>query len=193
MMSHVYLAIMWLRLSYTEMYPCSQTNRIRPTDCTLRGGEKPQQLADILSKIHLEYNKHVGCYLFHSDLRLTIESSGLLTSFRYHLPLLFNTSNTWIHNHLSQVRADLNRAKWQALHHIPHSFAHSKNTDTSSSTAMLPMQPPSLWPRMHIWKLSVRLEARRIQSSVQFDVSISTFWWMAVDEPYNVQQVPTQS
>ena len=63
---------MRFRLSYTAIYPCEQTNYIRPTYCTLWGGGKPLQLVAIRYRIHLEYKEHLRCYLFHSDMKLTI-------------------------------------------------------------------------------------------------------------------------
>jgi hypothetical protein len=106
-----------------------------------RGG-KPLQLAVLRRRIHLQYKVHVGCYLFHSDMRLTIYSSGLPASFCNHLPLLFHTNESWIHNHSSEVRADLNQTNRRALHQVCHSLAHKKKTDTSKSTVMLPRHPP---------------------------------------------------
>jgi len=120
---------------------------------------------------------------------LTLESSGLPTTFHCHLPLLFHTAKSWIHNHLSQVRADPNPSDWQVLHQICHLYAHSKHTDTSWSTATLPMQPPKLWPRMHIQQSSVTLEAAQIRTSRQFHVSISILWKTAVNCPCNAQRV----
>jgi len=64
-------------------------------------------------------------------MTLTIYSSGLPISFRYHLPLQFHSLKLWIHNHLSQVWADPDLADWQALRQIRHVLAHSKNADTS--------------------------------------------------------------
>jgi len=149
-MTNISLPIMRFWQLYTANYPSKQSNNIWPTYCKSRGGGQPLQLAPIRSRIHLEYNKHVGCYLCHSEMMLTIKFSGLLTSFRYHLPLLFHTSTSWIHNLHSQVRADLNQADWPALRQIRHWLAHTENADTSYSTVTLPMQPPEIWPLMHI-------------------------------------------
>jgi len=129
-MAYLYLTTMGFRQSYGSTYPWKQTH-IRPTDCKSRHVGKPLQLAVICSRIHVEYNEQVGCYLFHSDMKLTIYSSGLSTSFCYHLLLVFHTIKSWIHNHLSEVAKDPKQADWWALHPIRHSFAHSKNTDTS--------------------------------------------------------------
>ena len=149
-MSYLCLKIMRFRLLYTAIYACWQTNNIRPTYCTSQGGGKPLHLVDIRRRIHLQYEKHLGCYLFHSDMKLTIESSGHPTSFRYHLPLLFHTRKSWIHNNPSHWRADRIQAAWRALHRIRHSLAHSNNADTCWSTATLLMYPPGMWRRMHI-------------------------------------------
>ena len=130
-MSDLDLTFMRFRLSYTSMYPGKQTNNICLTYSKSQDGGKPLQLASICSSIHLEYNAQVGCYLFHTDLKLTIYSSGLPTAFRNHLPLQFNTTESWRHKHVSQVTSTPNRANQRVLHAIHHSLAHNKNTDTS--------------------------------------------------------------
>jgi len=130
-MSYLDLTIMQFRLSFTSIHPCKQTMAIGLSYCKSQGGGKPLQLAPIRYKIHLEYIEHVDCYWFHSDMMITIQSSGFATSFPYHLPILSHTSNSWIHNNLSQVRADPTKTDWWALHPICHLLAHSKNADTS--------------------------------------------------------------
>jgi len=110
--SNQYLAIKWLRPSYSAVYPCYHTNNIGPTFCKLRGGGKPLQLAAILSRIHLKHNDHIGCNLFHSDKWLTIQSSGLATFSCYYLPLQFITSTSQTHNHLHLVREDTIPVDW---------------------------------------------------------------------------------
>jgi len=132
---------MRFRLPYTLIYPWQHTNNTRPTDWKLRDGGKPLQLVVICSRIHIQYNVQVGCYLFHSIRNLTMYFSGLPTSFRNHLPLLFHTTKSWTNKHLSQVATDPKHANQWALYPICHSLAHSKNADTSWSTVMLPMNP----------------------------------------------------
>jgi len=149
-MSYLNLSIIWFRLSYPAMHHWKETNNIGPNYCKSRDGGKPLQIAVIRSRIHVQYNVQVGCYLCHSDMKLTIYSSGHPMSFRYHLPLLFHTTQWWIHIHLSQVATNRKQADQGVLHHIRNFLAHSKNTDTSQSTATLPMKPPKIWPRMHI-------------------------------------------
>jgi hypothetical protein len=132
---------MQLGMLYTAMYPCYLTNIIRLTYCSSPGSAKPLQHAAILGRIHLEYNEHVGCYLFHSDMPLTIHCSWLPTSLHYHLPPLFHTSRSGKHKYLRQVRANRNSAEWCPLYQIPQPFTYSKNADTSQSTARLRMHP----------------------------------------------------
>jgi len=119
------------------MYPGKQTNYIEPTYSKLWDSGKLLQLASIHSRIQLKHNLQVGYYLFHSKMKQTMYFSGLPTSSHYHLPLLFHSTKPWLHQHLSQVTADLNRADHWALYPIHHSLADNKNTDTSLSTAML--------------------------------------------------------
>jgi len=125
----LYLTFIWFRLSCASIYHSKQTLIIRPTNCKLRDREKPLQLAVIGSRIHVEFKLLVGCYLLHSDMKLTIYSSGLPTSFRYHLPLQFHNTKSCIHKHLSQLTMDMKQANHWALHSISHSLAHSKNAD----------------------------------------------------------------
>jgi len=158
---------MQFRLSHAAIYPCSYTSNIGPTYCTSRGCGKPVHLSAERSRIHREYNEHIGCYIFHSDMRLTIRSSELPTSFRYHLPLLFPTTKWWIHNHLSQVRAHSNQANCQAFYQIRHPSTGSKNTGTSESTVILRRQLSNIWPQMWIYIMSVIVEAVRNRNSMQ--------------------------
>jgi len=93
--------------------------------------------------------------------------------FHYHHSLLFQTNKSWPHEQHREARADLNQADWQAHHPMHHTIAHSNYADTISSAIMLPMLSLKTWPRMHISKSSVRLEAATMNSSMQLDVSIS--------------------
>jgi len=129
--SCLYLTIMSLPLLYTSIDPCKETWNIVTTYCKSRDSGKPLQLAATHSRIHLECNEQVGCHLFHSDLKLTIYSSGLPTSFHYHLPLLSHPSKSWLNQHLSQVRVDPDQADRQALRPLHHSLAHRNNADSS--------------------------------------------------------------
>jgi len=169
------------RLSYTSISPHTETNDIRPTYCKSRHGGKPLELAANSIRIHLEYNVQVGYYWFHSDLKLTVYSSGLPTSFRYHLPLLFHTSKSGLHKHLSQVRVDPDWADRPVLHPMRHSLEHNYNGETSQSNPMLAIQPPWIRPRMLISKLSVRPEAARISINMQLDNCIAILQWMSVN------------
>jgi len=172
-MSYWYLTIMRFQLSYTMIHTAKPTINIGPIYCTSQDCWKPLQLASRHSRTHLGYNVQVSCYLFHSDIKLTIYSSGLHTSFLYHLPLQFHTTISWLHKHLSQVTADPNWADQRALHPTCQSLAHNMTAATTSeSSTTLPMQPLKIWSRMQIEKLSVRLEAARIRNSMQLDVSI---------------------
>jgi len=175
------------------MYPTKHANNIGPTWCTLQEGGIPLQLAAKRSRIHLEYNIQIGYFIFQCDMNLTIYSSELPTSLHYHLPLLLQTTKSWMHKHVTQVTAQLNRDDRWALHPICGWLAHSKNSDTSYSTATLPNQPPNIWPRMYMWKVSVRPEAPRISSSMHLDESILIPWWTAVNEHLNVQWVYIES
>jgi len=173
--------------------PFEQPNNIGLTHRTTRGCGKPLEYPAILSRIDSDYNDHVGYYLFHSDHRLARYSSELPTSFHDHLPLRFHTSISWTHNHLIRLRADQDPAGLRALHQILQSLAHSKNPDTSQSTAMLPLQPPNIWRRMHIERSSVRLERSRIRSTWQLDMTRSISRWTGVSCPDLLQQVSVES
>jgi len=105
-MSCLHLTIMRFWLWYSTCYPWKQKNNLGPMYCKSRDHEKPLQLAALSSMIHLEYNVQLGCYSFHSDMTLTIYSSGLPTSFHSYLPLEFHTKKTLIHKHLRQGRPD---------------------------------------------------------------------------------------
>jgi len=115
----------------TLQFILEKSNKIRLTDCQSRDGGKPLQHAAIHSMIQLEYNIQLGCYWCDSDMKLGIYSSGLPTSFRYHLPLLFHTTKSWIHKHLNQGRPDQNRAERLAFSPICPTIAHSKHPDSS--------------------------------------------------------------
>ena len=79
--------------SFPGLYRCQQGHNIGPTWCKSHDGWQPVQWAAMCNRIHLMQNKKVGCYPCHFDLKLTIYSSGLPTSFRYVLsqdfPLCF--------------------------------------------------------------------------------------------------------
>jgi len=79
--------------SFTTMYPCQHTHNIGLTWCKSHDGWQPMQQAAMWNRIHLVQNEQVGCYPCHFDLKLTIYSSGLPTSFHYLLsqdfPLCF--------------------------------------------------------------------------------------------------------
>jgi len=146
-MSFSYLSNMGFQLCLTTVYPCKQTNNIGPTYCKSRNYWKSLQPAAIHRRICLEQNVQVGCHLFHFDSNLTIYCSSLPTSVRYHLPNHFHNPKSWLHLPLSLVRVDLNSAKRQVLLPMLNLLKHSCNTDTSLSTATLPMQPREIWPR----------------------------------------------
>lgn len=130
-MSNGYLAIIGFLPSYALIYHWEHTYDTGPTSSISRDGGKPRQLVLICSRIHVQYNIQVGCYLLHSDMNLTIYSPGLPPSFRNHLLLLFHTTKCWIHNHLSQVVTDLKHADRRVLHPICHTLAHSTNAVTT--------------------------------------------------------------
>jgi len=111
------------RQSETSMYSCKQTNNIWPTYCKLQDGLEPLQPAAMRSRIHHEQNVQVVCYVCHFELKLTIHSTGLPTSFRYHLPLLLPNSKSSLQNHLSMLRVDSDLANRQALDPMRHSLA----------------------------------------------------------------------
>jgi hypothetical protein len=106
--SNLYLTIMRFRLSYTTTDPWTQTNYMGPTYWELQNGWKPLQLAAIRSSIQLEYNIQLGFYLSHSAMKLTMYSSGLLTLFCNHLPLLFHTPKSYRNKHLGLGTPDQN-------------------------------------------------------------------------------------
>ena len=85
-MNGFYLTTTGFRRSFTKIYPCKHTQNIAPTWCKSLDGWQPMQLAAMCSRIHLVQNGQVGCYPRHVDLKLTIYSSGLPTSFRYLFP-----------------------------------------------------------------------------------------------------------
>jgi len=164
-------------------YLCKQTDNFGLTLCKSHNSRKPVQPAAICSRIHLVQNVQVGCYAFHFDWKITIYSSGLPTSFRYHLaldfPLLFviiisslSLQQIMAQQHLSTVRVEQNRAEQLALHPIHHSVRPNYYADTTQFIAMLQMHPPKMWPWTHSYKLCVEPEAARITTSAWLDVSI---------------------
>jgi len=88
--------------------------------------------------------------LKYSHFFLLTYFSGPPTSFCHHLPHFFHTTDSALHQQLSKVREDWNRADWLAHNPIRHPLRHNFSADTTLSTAMLPMQPPTIWPRTHI-------------------------------------------
>jgi len=106
----VYLTNTSFQQSFTVIYHSKQTHNIGTTWCKSQGAWKPVQLAAKRSRIHLVWNMQVGCYAFHFDLNLTLNSAGLPTSSRYHH--LFtstaanhgstNTSAWWEWNRIEQ-------------------------------------------------------------------------------------------
>jgi len=66
-----------------------------------------------------------------SEFNQMIYFSGVSTSFRCHLPLLFPMSKSGLHRDISQEWADPNRADRWALHPMRQSLAHTNNADTS--------------------------------------------------------------
>jgi len=82
-MYHLYHKNMWFRQLFTVIYPCEQTHNIGTTWCKTQHGRQPVQPAARCDRIHLVQIEQVGCYPCHFDLKLTIYSSGLPTSFRY--------------------------------------------------------------------------------------------------------------
>ena len=161
----LYLTIIRFQMLYDTVYPQKQMNNIGPAYCKSRDGGKPLQHAVKSSRMRDEYNVQVGCFLFHSDMNLIIYSSWLPSSVHYHLPLLLHTTKPWIHKHLCEVATDPKQADQRAPRTIHHSLAHSQKADTCLSTATLPMNPPTIWPRMHIQTSSVRPEAVRTRCS----------------------------
>jgi hypothetical protein len=143
-MSYQYLRIMRFWLPYTIIDPRQYTNHNGLTSCKLGDGGKPLQLIVIRSRIQVQYNVPVGRYSFPADMNLNTYSSGLPTSFHNHLPPLFHSTKCWINNHCSQVMTDSKHTDRRALYPIHHSFAHTKNADTSLSSATLPMNPPKI-------------------------------------------------
>jgi hypothetical protein len=92
------------------MYSIEHTANSRLTDGKLRGGDKSLQIAPICSGIHFEFNEHFGCYFIQSGMKITMLFPGLPTSFGYHLPPLFHTTKSLIHNHPRLVKAYLNQS-----------------------------------------------------------------------------------
>ena len=82
-MYHFYHTMTRFRRLFTVTHPCKPTHNIRPTWYKSQDGWPLMQLAVMRHRIHLVYNKQVGCYACQFDLQLTIYSSGLPTSFRY--------------------------------------------------------------------------------------------------------------
>jgi len=76
-------------------------------------------------------------FLKTSHLFLLSSSSGLPSSFCYHLLLLFCTSKSWLHKHLSKVQVDQNQAERRALQSMSHPLRHNFNADTGQSTGTL--------------------------------------------------------
>jgi len=148
-------------------------NHIGLNLCKAWHGEKPLRLEALRSRISLESNVQVGCYLLHSNLLLTIYSSGLPTTSQYYIPLLFETTKSWLHKHHSKLRGDVYQADQQILHPIHHVLAQSNNADSGYSTTTLHIKPSTPWPRMNISKLSKGPEAARIRNGMKLDVSIS--------------------
>jgi len=95
----------------------------------------------------LEYHVQDWCYSFHSDWKQTIYSSGLATSFCYHIPHLFHNGKSWLCNHISKMQADWNRVEKQALHPMHQPLWQSNNAETSVSTSVLRMQTWTIQPR----------------------------------------------
>jgi len=58
-------------------------------------------------------------------------SSGIPTSFCYHIPLHFHTSNSWLQKHPTKVQEDRNRTEWPALNPIHHPPRQNYNADIS--------------------------------------------------------------
>ena len=127
-------------LSFKSIYVCNQSINIRPSNCELPYRANPVHLAAICSRLHVAENVQVGCHSFCFELKPTIYSSGLPTSFCYHLAHLFHNSKPWLHLQLSHVGVDPNRAERQALDLFCHMPTHSSTKDASSFTATLPMQ-----------------------------------------------------
>jgi len=69
---YVYRTIMRFQLSYAPIHLWKQINNIGPTDCKSWESGKPLQFAVTCSRIHVEYNIQVGCYLLDSEMELTI-------------------------------------------------------------------------------------------------------------------------
>jgi len=128
----------------TSMYPSKRTENIRPTYYTSWDRWKHLPASTMCSMIHSELIVQVGCYSFHFDLTLTTYSSGLPTSFRYHLLFHLHNSRSWLHKHLCKVQADLNLVERQALQPMRHPLRHSNDRDISQSTTMMPTQPPQI-------------------------------------------------
>jgi len=158
---------------FATIYRCKQTNNIGPTYYNLSDSWEPLKPSIICSTICLDCNVQVGCHGFHFYLKLTIYFSELPTSIHYHLPHLFHKSKSLLHKHVSKVIADLNWANKMMLHSIHHPLGHSCNTDTSKSTAILPLQPPKIWCRMNIKTCLVKPEAAWMSFSIHYDVGES--------------------
>jgi len=135
--SLLYPSIMRFQLPFTSMYLVKQTDNAGPTYRKWQTGCKPLQPTTILSMIHSELIMQVRWYSFCFDRELTIYSSGLPTSFRYHLPLFYHTSKSGVQKHL--LRADPNLVERQVLHAMHHPLRHSNNTVTCKSTTTMPM------------------------------------------------------
>jgi len=169
-MSCLHLRNITFQLSFITLDLCKETNNIGLTTCQLQDDLKPLQPLAIWSRIYHELNMQVGCYSFHSDLKLTLYFSGLPTSFNHHLPLLFHISKLCLHNHRSKVGAKSNRAEWPRPHSICKLLWGSKNTITRESTATLPMQWSKPWSGMHIKSWSRPLKEAKKWSNVQLNV-----------------------
>jgi len=103
------LSIKRFQLSKPSVYPCKQIDNTGSTYCKVQDSVNPVTPAAIHSRIHHEYNMQVGCYLFHFDLKITIDSYELPTSFRYHLSLLFNNTISSLLKHICIMWVDQNK------------------------------------------------------------------------------------
>jgi hypothetical protein len=149
-MSVVYLWILRFLLSFTTNSHIEQTHNLRPAFCRSWNRSSPLDPAAILWRIVHDWNMHVGRHMFHFDLKPTIYSSGLPTSFRNHHPHLFHNSKALQYKYLRKVGVDLNQANQPVLHPIHHSPSHSSNGITRKATVTLQMQPSNILPWMHM-------------------------------------------